>query len=333
MSRIQDALKKAEQESLATVVTVQDNAVAEEPQPADLIAKPEPQSQPVIPVVESSAVREPEIAAKPLERERVELQPEPDKQTVTKSTIPKPTPATAASGRKTSQKIDLNPALLDEHLVSLTEPFSLASEQVKKLRTKIILSAPQRLPNKTILVTSAVPREGKTTIAVNLALSLAQGLDEYVLLVDCDFRKPEISKYLGMEFNRGLSNYLTSDIDLSSVLVKTDLSRLTILPMGIAPAKPSELLASDRMKHLIGDLQSRYQDRYIIFDTTSLMSTTEADILANQVDGIIIVVRYGETDREVVKQALKNIDREKIIGIVFNGADYRTSSFYYQETK
>ena len=326
MSRIQDALKKAEQESLATSATVRDNTVVEEPQPAAPMAKPEPQSQPVTPVVESSAVREPEIAAEPLERERVE--PQSDKPTVTK-----PAPVPVASGRKTSQKIDLNPALLDEHLVSLTKPFSLASEQVKKLRTKIILSAPERLPNKTILITSAVPREGKTTIAVNLALSLAQGLDEYVLLVDCDFRKPEISKYLGMEFNLGLSNYLTSDIDLSSVLVKTDLSRLTILPMGLAPAKPSELLASERMTHLIEDLQSRYQDRYIIFDTTSLMSTSEADILASQVDGIIIVVRYGETDREVIKQALKNIDREKIIGIVFNGADYRTSSFYYQETR
>ncbi len=326
MSRIQDALKKAEQESLATNATVRDNTVAEEPRPAAPIAKPEPQSRPVTSVVESSVVREAEIADEPLERERVGPQPDT-------LAIQKPTRTSVASRRKTSQKIDLNPALLDEHLVSLTKPFSLASEQVKKLRTKIVLSAPERLPNKTILVTSAIPREGKTTIALNLALSLAQGLDEYVLLVDCDFRKPEISKYLGMEFNRGLSNYLTSDMDLSSVLVKTDLSRLTILPMGIAPAKPSELLASDRMKHLIEDLQSRYQDRYIIFDTTSLMSTTEADILANQVDGIIIVVRYGETDREVVKQALKSIDREKIIGIVFNGADYRSSSFYYQETR
>lgn len=330
MSRIQDALKKAEQESQATSVTVRANTVVEEPRPAAPMAKPEPQSQPVTPVVESGAVREPEIAAEPLERERIE--PQSDKPTVTKPTETKPTPVPVASGRKTLQKIDLNPALLDEHLVSLTEPFSLASEQVKKLRTKIILSAPERLPNKTILVTSAVPREGKTTIALNLALSLAQGLDEYVLLVDCDFRKPEISKYLGMEFNLGLSNYLTSDIDLSLVLVKTDLSRLTILPMGLAPAKPSALLASERMTHLIEDLQSRYQDRYIIFDTTSLMSTSEADILANQVDGIIIVVRYGETDRDVVKQALKNIDRDKIIGVVFNGADYRSSSFYYQET-
>jgi len=314
MSRIQDALKKAEQESLGTVTADQDKVVVEESQPSAPVVEPEPEIQPD------------EIPVEILEHEPVEPQQD-------EPAVQKPIPAPVGSGRKTSQKIDLNLALLDEHLVSLTEPFSLASEQVKKLRTKIILSAPERLPNKTILVTSAVPREGKTTIALNLALSLAQGLDEYVLLVDCDFRKPEISKYLGMEFNRGLSNYLTSDMDLSSVLVKTDLSRLTILPMGIAPAKPSELLASDRMKHLIEDLQSRYQDRYIIFDTTSLMSTTEADMLASQVDGIVVVLRYGETDREVVKQALKNIDREKILGIVFNGADYRSSSFYYQETR
>lgn len=324
MSRIQDALKKAEQESLSTKGTVPENTVAEKPQPAAPIAKAGAQAGRVQSVVESGVLEKPETAVEPPVRERVEPQP-------VKPIAAQATPIPVSTGRKTSQKIDLNPALLDEHLVSLTEPFSLASEQVKKLRTKIILSAPERLPNKTILVTSAVPREGKTTISLNLALSLAQGLDEYVLLVDADFRKPEISRYLGMEFDRGLSNYLTSDIDLSSVLVKTDLSRLSILPMGIAPAKPSELLASERMKNLIEDLQSRYRDRYIIFDTTSLMSTTEADILASQVDGIIIVVRYGETDREVVKQALKNIDREKILGVVFNGADYRTSSFYYQE--
>lgn len=314
MSRIQDALKKAEEESRAAGKTVLDQPLEED-------------HQVIVPVAEPEPVRQPEAADDSSEPQKVE--PQLDEVVSRKSVSDVPT----FTGRKTSQKIDLNPAFLDEHLVSLTEPFSLAAEQVKKLRTKIILNAPERLPHKTILVTSAVPREGKTTIALNLALSLAQGLDEYVLLVDADFRKPEISKYLGIEFNRGLSNYLTSEMDLSSVLVKTDLSRLTILPMGMAPAKPSELLASERMKHLIEDLQSRYQDRYIIFDTTSLMSTTEADILASQVDGIIIVVRYGETDREVVKQALKNIDREKILGIVFNGADYRTSSFYYQETR
>jgi len=314
MSRIQDALKKAEEESQAAETIIPDQPLGEEPQL-------------IIPVAEPERECQPEAAVDSLEPQKVERQP--DELVSQKSAVSVPAPA----GKKTSQKIDLDPAFLDEHLVSLTKPFSLAAEQVKKLRTKIILSASERLPHKTIMVTSAVPREGKTTLALNLALSLAQGLDEYVLLVGCDFRKPEISKYLGIEFNRGLSNYLTSEMDLSSVLVKTDLSRLTILPMGIAPAKPSELLASERMKHLIEDLQSRYQDRYIIFDTTSLMSTTEADILANQVDGIIIVVRYGETDREVVKQALKNIDRDKILGIVFNGADYRTSSFYYQETR
>ncbi len=315
MSRIQDALKKAEEESRASGLVSQNQPLAQEP-PLN------------IPVDEPGAEKKTGIVSDYLETEKIGFQPD---EIIRQKSIPDD--ALTSTGRKTSQKIDLNPAFLDEHLVSLTEPFSLAAEQVKKLRTKIILSAPERLPHKTIMVTSAVPREGKTTISLNLALSLAQGLDEYVLLVDGDFRKPEISKYLGIEFNRGLSNYLTSEMDLSSVLVKTDLSRLTILPMGIAPAKPSELLASERMKHLIEDLQSRYQDRYIIFDTTSLMSTTEADILANQVDGIIIVVRYGETDREVVKQALKNIDRDKILGIVFNGADYRTSSFYYQETR
>lgn len=328
MSRIQDALKKAELESLETREAIQGSSdMVEEPQPA---AVPRVQSD----LHSQSAVSltdDPEPGREPAMSSGTS-EPVPSVAPSTDKPVPrKVTPTHLGSRKHTSKKVDLNPAFLDEHLVSLTKPFSLASEQVKKLRTKIILSAPEHLPNKTILVTSAVPREGKTTVALNLALSLAQGLDEHVLLVDCDFRKPEISKYLGLEFNRGLSNYLTSNIDLSSVLVKTDLSRLTILPMGIAPAKPSELLASERMTHLIEDLQSRYQDRYIIFDTTSLLSTTEADILASQVDGIIIVLRYGETDRDVVKQALKNVDREKIIGIVFNGADYRSSSFYYQD--
>ncbi|MBN2332643.1 MAG: polysaccharide biosynthesis tyrosine autokinase [Deltaproteobacteria bacterium] len=297
MSRIQDALKKAEQESLAGTA---ERSVPRAPLLPAAVAEVEPE-----PVIGSNAG-----ANKP---------------------VGDLSQASSRLPHMTSQKIDLNLSLLDEHLVSLTKPFSLASEQIKKLRTKIILSAPERLPNKTILVTSAVPREGKTTIALNLALSLAQGLEEYVLLVDGDFRKPEVSKYLGLEFSRGLATYLTTDIDLSSVLVKTDLSKLSILPMGAAPAKPAELLASERMKNLITDLKTRYSDRYIIFDTTSLLSTTEADILASQVDGIILVVRYGESSRDVIKQAFKNLDRDKVLGVVFNGADYRTSSFYYQE--
>lgn len=217
---------------------------------------------------------------------------------------------------------------IDQHLVTLLNPKSSATEQFRKLRTSIMEHSDSN-PPRCILITSSVSGEGKTVTAVNLAISLAQGVHEHVLLMDADLRKPVLHKCLGLNPVSGLSDYLTSDIELSDILVKTPVPKLTLLPAGPASDKPSELFSSVKMRNLIMEVRSRYEDRYIIIDSTPIMATSEPDILSRQVDGVILVVKAGKTPREVIQRSLLNLDRNKILGVVFNDVDFPTSGYRY----
>jgi capsular exopolysaccharide synthesis family protein len=118
-----------------------------------------------------------------------------------------------------------------------------------------------------------------------------------------------------------LTDYLTEDIDISRVIVDSGIPKLKLLPSGSSSNKPSELIASKKMRDLIEELKSRYKDRYIIIDSTPVGATDEPDILARLVDGVIMVVRAGKTPREVIERALSALNAENLIGIVFNGIE------------
>jgi exopolysaccharide/PEP-CTERM locus tyrosine autokinase len=179
-----------------------------------------------------------------------------------------------------------------------------------------------------IMVTSAVPGEGKSFISSNLAISIAQNIDEHVLLMDCDLRLPSIHNRFRFESKTGLSDYLTGNVPLSSLLVKVGIDKLSILPGGKPPANPSELLSSDKMTQLLEEVRARYEDRYIIIDSAPPQLTAESSALARQVDGIVLVINYGKTKRELVADLLEIIGKEKIIGVVFNRFNLRSSTYY-----
>ena len=215
----------------------------------------------------------------------------------------------------------------DEHLVALLNPKSIAAEQYRKLRTRI-LQFPDFAP-KTILITSSTPQEGKTLTAANLATVIAQGIDQHVLLVDGDLRCPMINRLFGLKPRYGLTDYLTRDIDLSQVLEETGVPKLKILSSGSPSDKPSELIASKKMRNLVQELKSRYEDRYIIIDSSPLAVTNEPDILADQVDGIIFVVRAGKTPKEVIRKTLDVLSNRNILGIVFNDFEFSLKRVNY----
>lgn len=217
---------------------------------------------------------------------------------------------------------------IDQRLVALLDPGSSAAEQFRKLRTSILEHSNSN-PPRCILITSSVPGEGKTVTAVNLAISLARGVDEHVLLIDADLRRPGLHKCLGLNPGSGLSDYLTDNIELSDLLIKTAIPKLTFLPAGPVSDKASELFFSDKMRNLIEEARSRYEDRYIIIDSTPAMGTSEPDILSRQVDGVIFVIKAGKTPREVIKRSLLSLDKEKILGVVFNDVDFRTTGYHY----
>lgn len=160
-----------------------------------------------------------------------------------------------------------------------------------------------------IMITSALPDEGKTFTAANLAMSIAMELDNTVMLVDADMARPNLLKMLGLPPARGLLDVLVDEsIDLPQVLLRTNVEKLTILPSGTPHPRATELLASDAMVRLLEDMASRYSDRIIIFDSPPLLVTTEARTLASHMGQVVIVVKAEGTTHADVKHALATIE-------------------------
>ncbi len=211
------------------------------------------------------------------------------------------------------------PDNVNPSLVTVYTPDSIESEQFRMLKNNILF--PEKgVPPKNIMVTSASPGEGKTFVATNLAATIAQNIDEYVLLIDCDLRAPFVHKVFGLNNPPGLSEYLSQARPLSSLLVKTFLEKLTILPSGAIPPNPSELLSSEQMRRLLSEVKARYKDRYVIIDTPPPYLTSETNALARHVDGIILVVSQGKTRKKEIQNIIDIYGKEKIMGVVQNFA-------------
>ena len=173
-----------------------------------------------------------------------------------------------------------------------------------------------------ILVTSAVPGEGKTHTAVNLALSIAQERDHTVLLVDCDVCKQGVSRKFGLANRPGLVELLESDsFTLGDALLRTDVPELTMLCAGKQHEYVTELLASQRMVNLVDEMVSRYDDRVIIFDGPPLLPTPQTHVLATLVGQVVFVIESGKTPQAVVEEAMELIPDDKATGLVLNKSE------------
>ncbi|OOC11429.1 MULTISPECIES: XrtA-associated tyrosine autokinase [Thioalkalivibrio] len=191
-------------------------------------------------------------------------------------------------------------------------------------------SAMQIPRGRLIMVTSALPREGKTFTATNLALSIAQELDRTVLLVDADVARPAIPITMGFEADRGLMDVLTDPgIDLPDVLLRTNLENLTILPAGRPHGRSTEILASDVMMRLINDLHERYDDRVILFDSPPLLATSEPGVLASHMGQVIMVVDADRTPAASVEQAMEQLQSCDVVLSALNRAPALPGLGYY----
>jgi exopolysaccharide/PEP-CTERM locus tyrosine autokinase len=221
-----------------------------------------------------------------------------------------------------SQKV-----FLDE-LFFINNPKSFIAEQYRIIRSHIF-SLNKTKPLRTILITSALPGEGKTVTAFNLAVCIAQSINEHVLLVDADLRKPNLHTYFDLNLNGGLAQFLSYDEELSRLLFKTKIEKLTLLPAGEPPQNPSELLSTNKLTTLIQEVKSRYDDRFIIFDSSPMQQTVEPKLLAQEVDGIILVVASGLSNRSTVKRCVDTLGRDKILGVVFNKSKETDQTYNY----
>ena len=205
-------------------------------------------------------------------------------------------------------------------------PRSRIADEFRILKRPLIANTSEKkaVPIKhsnLIMVTSAVPGEGKTFSAVNLAMSLAMELDRTVLLVDADVARPSLPGLLGLPSTRGLLDVLESkSFDLNHALIRTNVDKLSILPSGTPHVHATELLASSAMAQLLEEMSARYADRIVIFDSPPLLVTTEARVLATQMGQIVFVVHAESTLQADVKRALATIESCPVKMMVLNQA-------------
>jgi capsular exopolysaccharide synthesis family protein len=217
---------------------------------------------------------------------------------------------------------------IDPHLITFHDPGGVEAEIFKILRTNILFPK-EGQPPRSIMVTSAIPGDGKSFVSANLAITIAQGVEEHVLLMDCDMRRSSIHTRFGYsDAVLGLSDYLSKKKPLESLLKKTVVDKLTLLPGGTPPHNPAELLSSQAMKDLLKEAKERYQDRYIIVDSPPPQLTAETAALAKTIDAIIVVVKYASTPKDLVKELIEKMGREKVIGVVMNGFRVPTTERY-----
>jgi exopolysaccharide/PEP-CTERM locus tyrosine autokinase len=236
-------------------------------------------------------------------------------------------PAGAYESHSTIPRAKFDENAIDDNLIALKDPRSYESEQFKILRSNILFPVSGTAP-QSILVTGAMPGDGKSFLSANLAVSLALHINKHVLLIDCDLRKPDLHRMFGFSQLPGLSEYLKGQQKLESLLVRTSVDKLTILPGGLVPPNPSELISTDIMSDMIEEVKRRYNDRLIVIDSPPTGLAAETVFLARHVDGIILVVKHGKTPREDVEELIEKLGTDKICGVVVNHLDMQTAGRY-----
>jgi capsular exopolysaccharide synthesis family protein len=241
----------------------------------------------------------------------------------------------ASNGNGSSRKRLLQGISTNGHdkrieLVAQHLPKSQMSEAFRALRTSLLLSQPGR-PPQVILVTSALPREGKTTAAANLAVTLAQ-LGDKTVLVDADLRKPGVGRLLNLGSSKyaGFSSYLAGVSSLDLVTVPhPDIPNLAAIPTGPLPPNPADLLSSNKLSEAIAELRTKF--KFVVIDSPPIMAATDAVILSVQTDGVLLVVRSGETPKEAFTRTRDLLVSVKchILGVVLNAVDSSAPDYYY----
>lgn len=213
------------------------------------------------------------------------------------------------------------------HLITKFNPKSPISEQYRTIRTNLqFASVDEEL--RSILITSSGPAEGKSSTTANLAVVYAQQ-GKRVLLIDADLRKPTMHYTFRLDNLRGLSNVLVGENTLEEVVNQTDVETLDVMTCGPIPPNPSELLASRKMETLLKEAKLSYD--MVIFDTPPVLAVTDAQILANIVDGTVLVVRSGKTEIEASQKSKEALApaKAKLLGVVLNGREKTASNYYY----
>jgi protein-tyrosine kinase len=314
MSLIEDAARRLEELRRAGIDLPDETSALAKPSPPSSEA---PLPEAVVDAMEARRVESGLVTSRPARAKRVFVSD--------RSIAPTPT-----------RHVELNLEKLRAFgFVTPDVPTSQMADEFRVIKRPIIRNAVGKGNERVkhgnlVMVTSALPGEGKTFTSINLAMSVAMEYDSRVLLVDGDVAHPSMPSILGTPHAPGLLDLLTrDDIDVADALVKTNVERLTLLPAGSRQRRSTELLASEQMASLLRELSSRYPDRMIIFDSPPLLATTEARVLATHVGQIIMVVAASATSQHALQQALATIESCDVVLMLLNKVGRTDVGTYY----
>ncbi len=231
---------------------------------------------------------------------------------------------------------------VDERIVSYYESIGqqtwIGPVMVNFRRLQVSLSVLQRSNMcKVMVFTSAQQKEGKSTLALNTAITLSSDKKKRIAIVDCDFRRPRVNKLLGFSSEKGLSDYLAEEAEMKDIFIEGLVPRLTIIPVGSKPSNACELFATDRMTHFVSCLREQFD--CVIIDTPPVLAFPDTVIISPLSDGVVIVINCKKTRKAIVKRAVETLRDSNVIGFIMNmsetaavdyyGYGYRSNSNYY----
>jgi protein-tyrosine kinase len=288
MSRIHEALKRAEQEKTAGHIAQPPQELAEAP-------APKPEKQP--------------------EQARPNFVPQAATTAAAVETLPEPSQTGSFLARCAQPNWKPDPAFL---VFANSDPFFPGTEQFRTLRSRLARIR-ENQPLQTVLISSAVPAEGKTMVATNLAHALVRQQGCRVLLIDADLRAPRVHTLLGAPSNPGLADYLQGDAAEFQVIQKGHEEGLYFTPAGTHVTHPSELISSGRMKEFLDRVKPEFD--WIIIDSSPVLPVADATVLGGLCDGVLLVVRASSTPSDMARKACREFQDSQVLGVVLNTAD------------
>jgi non-specific protein-tyrosine kinase len=231
-----------------------------------------------------------------------------------------------------SRPVTLNPVTVTGNRCIAFRPETPEADAYRMIRTRLLNRIRERGGN-TVMVTSALPGEGKTLTAINLATTFAREFLQTVLLVDCDLKRQKIHQYLGYQTDRGLIDYLLHDTPVPELMVWPGIEKMVVISGGRTIGDSSELLGSKRMTDLVEEMRNRYPDRVVFFDVPPVLAGADALTFAPLVDHILVAVQAGRTQLPEVRGALNLLPAEKIAGLVLNRRSTPAEGYYYPRQK
>lgn len=214
----------------------------------------------------------------------------------------------------------------DPKLVAITAPRSVAGEQFRSLKAKLYRYRRENTL-RSLLVTSAAPSDGKTLTTINLAMAIAQEIDQKVVLVDGDTRRPSVNHTLGLPLKPGLTDFLKGEVGLEEIILQTNLPGFFVIPAGHIPENPTELLNTQAMKDFFAKVTELFD--WVIVDSPPAIPLADAEILSSLVDGILMVVRAGQTPTASISKCAETLKGKKVLGVVFNCVERARWSTHY----